>query len=253
MDSIRFSAAVARALLRKAEGGGIGMLGEKTLHSALKYYYEPDETRHEQKVSGFFADVMNSEGIIEIQTRSLFSMKRKLEEYPPDVPVTLVHPVIRRRRIILRDPETGELSAPRLSPKKGALADAFRELVHVKDCLTRPGLVVVVPIVDAEEYRVRQDTRRRSRRAAGAAKYELVPTELVGEWAFVSRDDWLRMIPEALAGSEFTVKQLARSAPYPERLAQQICAVLYSVGALARRREGRAYVYSKAAEETEEA
>ena len=44
MDSVRFEAAAARALLRRPEGGGIGMLGEKSLHSALKYYYEPDET-----------------------------------------------------------------------------------------------------------------------------------------------------------------------------------------------------------------
>ena len=69
MDEVRFRAAVARALLRHREG--IGMLGEKSLHSALKYYYEPDETKHEIAFEGFFADIMNEDGITEIQTGSL--------------------------------------------------------------------------------------------------------------------------------------------------------------------------------------
>ncbi|MBO4562176.1 MAG: hypothetical protein J5772_01035 [Clostridia bacterium] len=252
MDSIRFSAAVARALLRKPEGGGIGMLGEKTLHSALKYYYEPDETCHEQRVSGFFADAMSSEGILEVQTRSLFSLNRKLREYPPEVPVTLVHPVIRRRKLIYRDPETGELSRPRLSPKQGRVTDAFWELVHIRENLRRPGLVVVIPIVDAEEYRTREEPKRRGRRVSSVTKYELVPTELTDEWVFVGPEDWLRVLPEGIAEKGFTVKELSRAARIPERDAQTVCSVLLAAGALTRARCGRAYRYFRNSSNMEE-
>ena len=78
MDEVRFNAAVARALLRKREGGGIGMLGEKTLHSALKFYYEPNVLSHEQKTLGYFADVKIEEGIIEVQTGSLGALRYKI-------------------------------------------------------------------------------------------------------------------------------------------------------------------------------
>lgn len=243
MDNVRFSAAVARALLRPSEGGGIGTLGEKTLHSALKYYYEPDETRHEQAEAGFLADIRNEEGVTEIQTGSLFSLNRKLDAYPKELPVTVVHPVVRRRSVIYRDPETGELSKPRLSPKKGSVYTAFWELVHIKDRLTRPYLAVVVPIVDAEEYRVRTGEKKR-RRAPNVIKYELVPTELVEEWAFVTPEDWLRVLPEGLPDG-FTAAKLAKELNCGARDAGVILAVLTAAGALTRERPGRAYEYSR--------
>ena len=37
---------------------GIGRLGEKTVHAVLKYYLESDESCHEQKVEGFYADIL---------------------------------------------------------------------------------------------------------------------------------------------------------------------------------------------------
>ena len=54
--------------------GGIGTLGEKSLHAALKLYYEPDSSRHEIPVGQYVADIVNEEGIIEIQTKHLSSM-----------------------------------------------------------------------------------------------------------------------------------------------------------------------------------
>ena len=228
MDEARFEAALSSALLRG--GGGIGMLGEKTLHSALKYYYEPDETKHEREFCGFHADILNENGVIEVQTRNLFALKRKLAEYLKLVPVTLVHPVIRRRGIIYLDPETGELSKPRLSPKRGRPEDAFLEFVHIRDELKLPGLRIVIPLIDADEYRVKDGLK--TRYGKKALKTELARPE-----------DWAELLPEGLKNARFSVKELAKEAALSERTAQAMCCVLASLGVLAREREGRRFIY----------
>ena len=242
MDRTLFSAACARAVLRKPEGGGIGMLGEKSLHSALKYYYEPDETCHEREVLGFFADVKNSEGVTEIQTRNLYAVKRKLAAYLEEYRVTLVHPIVRERRLIYLDPETGELSRPRLSPKRGRPENAFSELVHIREALGSERLRIILPVVDAEEYRVRGAGKRRRRGGNADLKYELLPTALVDELVFDTPRELISLLPEA-APESFTAAELAKAGGLPLRTASAMCAALVAAGALERRRQGRAYIY----------
>ena len=43
----------------------IGILNERTLHAALKRYYEPDTSCHEVRYKGYVADVLNAQGVIE--------------------------------------------------------------------------------------------------------------------------------------------------------------------------------------------
>lgn len=223
----------------------IGMLGEKALHSAMKFYYEPDASLHEREAFGFIADIRNENGIIEIQTRNLFAMKRKLETYLKETRVTLVHPVIRKRRIIVMDPETGELSRPRLSPKKGRIEDAFSELVHIREALGKSSLSIVIPVVDAEEYRVREAGKRRRRGGYSDLKFELLPTELVSEAYFKEPGELAALLPEELstAGREFTVGELAQTSRLPYRTASAECSVLIAAGALEREKRGRSYYY----------
>lgn len=240
MDETRFAAAAARARLRKP--GGIGMLGEKALHSALKYYYEPDESCHEREAWGFFADILNDEGVIEIQTRGLWKMKRKLEVYLPLTRVTLVHPVVRERRLVYLDTETGELSAPRLSPVRGSIDAAFSELIHIREFLRDPNLLIVVPIVDAEEYRIRLEKKKR-RRVPNVKKFELVPTALVDEWVFACPEDWLRLVPGELLKTGFTVRELAEASGRAVGAASLIASTLKAAGALEREKVGRSYRY----------
>ena len=71
---------------------GIGTLSEKTLHAVLKLYYEPDEDKHEVAMSGYYADIYNDKGIIEIQTRQLNKLRDKLSVFLQDYHVTVVYP-----------------------------------------------------------------------------------------------------------------------------------------------------------------
>lgn len=221
------------------------MLGEKALHSALKFYYEPDASFHEKEAFGFVADIRNEDGVTEIQTKNLFAMRRKLEVYLKQVPVTLVHPVIRERRLIYLDPETGELSRPRLSPKKGRVEDAFSELVHILGVLGDPGLVIVIPLVDAEEYRIRAAGKKRRRGGNADLKYELLPTRLAEETVLAVPSDALRLLTPALiekaGGAGFTIKETAQELKLDYRTASAMCASLCAMGALRRERQGREY------------
>ena len=58
----------------------IATMNEKPLHAALKRWYAEDGDRIEEPVDGFVIDIVRDKQLIEIQTRSFSSMKRKLNK-----------------------------------------------------------------------------------------------------------------------------------------------------------------------------
>ena len=80
-----FDAARALAAVHPRAESGIGSLSEGSLHHLLKFYFEPDADRHEVGVGRYFADILNEDGIIEIQTRALYRLSPKLDAFLPHV------------------------------------------------------------------------------------------------------------------------------------------------------------------------
>ena len=76
IDKERFARALRDAGERQAEG--IGMLGEKLLHAALKNYFSGENDLQEQKVGRYVADIYGPEGIIEIQTGGFYPLQKKI-------------------------------------------------------------------------------------------------------------------------------------------------------------------------------
>lgn len=93
MDRNRFQQACMQARESLHGQNGIGTLGEKTLHAALKAYYEPDAESHEIKIGRYIADIVGENGIIEIQTRSFDKLRKKLEAFLSVAHVSVVYPV----------------------------------------------------------------------------------------------------------------------------------------------------------------
>ena len=125
----RFEAARAEVIAKREERQGIGTLSEKTTHAMLKAFLEPDETRREVPFAGYVADILNPDGVIEIQSAGFHALRKKLQAFLPKVPVTIVYPAVGTKYLTWIDPETGELSEPRKSPKKNGRLDsgsAFR-------------------------------------------------------------------------------------------------------------------------------
>ena len=92
VNQTELESAIRKTLDKQVSRKGIGTLGEKTLHSVLKLYFEPDEDKHEVALDGYFADIYNQTGVIEIQTRQLNKLRDKLAVFLNHYPVTVLDP-----------------------------------------------------------------------------------------------------------------------------------------------------------------
>lgn len=234
---------------------GIGTLGEKTLHAVLKYYCQPDPSCHERKLAGFVADALGEEGVVEVQTRQLDRLRRKLEAFLPLQAVTVVYPVARYRQLCWVDPETGEITPPRRSSRHGTVCHALPELYRLRGLLERPGLRFRLLLLDLTEYRLLDgygpDRKKR------ATRCERIPRALVGELLLSGPEDYLQLLPEGLPEC-FTMAQFSRCSGLKGRNAWCALQVLLQMGAaVPAGQEGRKYLYriggapSRNREETE--
>ena len=114
----RFLAACDRIIHTEHIENGIGTLSEKTVHSVLKNYLEPDTTYHEIKTGRYVADIRTPDGIYEIQTRQFNKLRNKLEAFLPEYSVTVVYPIPHIKYLRWIDGQTGEITPARKSPKK---------------------------------------------------------------------------------------------------------------------------------------
>lgn len=121
MDTRRFEEIKNRIVGTERARVGIGTLQEKTIHAVLKDYYAPDIAMQEVPVGGFVADICTGTEIIEIQTAHFDNMRKKLDCFLADYPVTVVYPIPQIKYLIWVDVETGECSKPRKSTVKGSV------------------------------------------------------------------------------------------------------------------------------------
>ena len=128
MDIERFEWAWRTASEQIRERCSIGTLCEKSLHAALKLYFEPHSDYQEVRIGDFVADIVGEGGIIEIQTRNLAKMKKKLQQFLLAAPVTVVHPITVNKTVICIDETTGAVTSKRKSPKHENIYTALEEL-----------------------------------------------------------------------------------------------------------------------------
>lgn len=227
--------------------GGIGTLGEKTLHSVLKFFFEPDSVFHEIKVGRFVADIKRGNEITEIQTRDFSRFRKKLPAFIPENRVTVVFPVARSKRIIKIDEATGEYSEPRRSPRVGNIYSLIPEIYKINMLLKEPGVLNSVAFkavfLGIDEYRIVGKATRRS--PHGKRCYEKIPTALYGHFDVASANDFKKFIPEGLPDG-FTSLDFARVARIRRGLAQTALTVLTTVGAVTRiGKSGNTIIYNK--------
>ncbi len=242
MDKLAFLRAQNAVLGEGIGREGIGTLSERALHRILKLAVESDEGCHEIKVLGSVADILNAQGITEIQTRAFERLVPKLKKFLPVYPVTLIYPIARQKRLHWIDPETKEISPPRKSPKCGKPSDAFYELYKIRAFLGRENLKVHLVLLDMEEYKYQNGYGKEKKR--GAARIERIPTAFCEEVVLSSREDYRIFLPEALP-EEFTAKEYAKAIGQKPRYAYLGIRILKDQFGLIShvRTEGREYVY----------
>ena len=227
----------------KRQQAGIGTLGEKTLHAVLKFTFEPVESRHEVKIGSYFADIKNEAGITEIHTQNFNTLRKKLKFFLTDHNVTLVYPIPRRKWLVWLNPETGEASQRRKSPKTGSPCDVFFELYKIKQQLKHPHLNLCLLLIDMVEYRNLDGWSKDKKK--GASRYERIPEKLVDTIMINQASDYAMLIP-AILPHQFTSADFAKAAKITRRSAQTALNVLTHVEAVSRvGKLGNAYVYER--------
>ena len=139
--------------------------------------------------------------------KKLFKLKKKLSAFlEAGCDVTVVYPMIRKKRLIHVDVETGEIVRTRMSPKSVKLPDMFCELVYLSDFLPLPGFSVAAVSLDAEVYK---KCSSRGSKKGNADRLDCIPTEILESIAFSSSDDYRALLPLSELEAPFTASDLA--------------------------------------------
>jgi hypothetical protein len=222
------------------EKTGIGRLSERRLHSTLKFYYESDVSLHEIKVGPYFADILTSSRIIEIQTGDLGLLRKKLDFFLPEHAVTVVHPMASELRISRIDPETGERISSRKSPLHADIYSAVSQLYRIRPYLSHQNLAVRLVFLSMEEFRT--PTKKHAwGRHKGSVRLERFPEALHYEVDLSIPEDYRIFLPSNLP-KRFTSGDLKRLSGCKN--ASLLLTVLTSVGTVVRvGKSGNSYVY----------
>jgi hypothetical protein len=208
----------------------IGTLREKPLHASLKDWYSRPGDRVEWPVDGFVVDLVRDDLLIEIQTRSFSSMKRKLTSLLKlGRRVRIVHPIAIDRWIVKID-ESGTILSRRRSPKHGDLTDLFAELVSFPEVLVHPNLEIDLVLTNEDE--IRRHTPDSAWRRKGWVVAERHLLEVVDTALIRSPGDVIALIPGGLP-DPFTTAELADALGRPRRAGQQMAYCLLKAGVLA--------------------
>lgn len=220
---------------------GIGTLSEKRLHRVIKSYVSEDSSSYELPVGKYVADVFKDGEIYEIQTGSFQRLLPKLSYYLEQTPysVTVIHPVIRNKRIIRIDPETGEILRSSLSPSHGSAADLLVQLFHVRDLLPNERIKIKLLLIDAEEYRY---SERVKYRRTGAYDSELFPISLISESDLSWAEDFRQFLPQGT--DSFCASDYSAFIKKKGRKLYSCLNLLCSVDILQREKDGRKYIYN---------
>ncbi len=196
----------------------IGTLTEKSLHAGLKSWYGRPGDQFEVRVDGFVIDIVRDELLIEIQTRHLYAMKRKLKRLLADHHIHLIHPIPCEKWIV-REDAAGNFIQRRKSPKRGQILNIFDELIRIPHLLSHPNLTLEVALTQQEEV-WRDDGKGSWRRKRWSIADQRL-LAVVDQAVFTTQQDYVAVIPDDLI-RPFTNRQLAAKLKCPVKLAQKI-------------------------------
>ena len=196
----------------------IGTLAERSLHAGLKSWYGRPGDQFEVRVDGFVIDIVRDELLIEIQTRHLYAMKRKLGRLLADHRIHLIHPVSGEKWIVREDAK-GDFLQRRKSPKRGQILNIFDELIRIPHLLSHPNLTLEVALTQQEE--IWRDDGEGSWRRRHWSIVDRRLLAVVDQAVFTTAQDYVAVIPGDLQ-RPFTNRQLADKLQCPAKLAQKI-------------------------------
>ncbi|BBF44629.1 hypothetical protein lbkm_3355 [Lachnospiraceae bacterium KM106-2] len=243
MDNLQNLVAATKEKQEREEKNGIGTYKEKTVHAVLKQYYEPDEAYQEQRIGGYVADICRDGHIIEIQTRSFYRLKDKLEAFLALGDVTVVYPIPYMKWVIwLKDAQSKEEVSRRKSPKKGSVYDVMRELYGIKTYLSHPNFHLKLVLLNMEEYRLLNGWSHDRKR--GSKRFDRIPLEIVNEITLNETADYVMLLPPELE-EVFTTTDYSKAAKITIKNARTALHILAYLGVIKKvGKKGNTILYS---------
>ena len=241
MDIDYFDFSRNLVLQRQEAMGGIGTLGEKTVHSTLKQYLSHDLANQEIKIGTYYADVCIDGHIFEIQTRQFNKLRNKLDFFLQNHPVTVVYPVTNYNHLRWVIPDTGEITPAKKSTRRGTPLQVFTELYRIRSFLSHPNFSLKIVLMDMEEYRLLDGYGKDKKKRA--TKCDKFPLKLVAEYDIESPQDYMMLLPAELPET-FTAREFAKLTKIPLGLAQTSLLLLSELRCVLRTgKQGNAYIY----------
>ena len=160
---------------------GIGELNERSLHRALKARYATQDSRVEERIDGFVADIVQGGRIIEIHTGNFWPLKRK-------------------------------------PPKHGSVFGIFGVLTSIATLLEHPRMSLHIAMTVEDAVQVWDPRARRRRGGWTTVDRQLV--EVLETHRIDAMRDLFAFVDDRLA-EEFTTQDLAAAMGTSRRLGQQ--------------------------------
>jgi len=281
MDTELFDLAIAAAVTLEREQG-IGTLSEGVLHSAVKYYYQPNTELHEINIGGYICDAITENSrlgrtVIEVQTANFRNLRKKLSElliqshtketipfdtvnpqentqaplseisksHCADFPgqVTVVYPLESVKHTMWIDPDTGESTIGRRSPIGFIPARCLRELYQLREFVGKKGFRFIILGLETTDKKLLCG-RSRDRKKFGARRVARIPQKLTHELIFEALSDYNALIPDTL-GDSFSAADFRKATKMSEKRVSYSLGTLLALGLVTREKRGRAFEYTR--------
>jgi hypothetical protein len=201
---------------------------EYSLHAQIKEWYSVPGDEVEVKVDDFVVDVVKNNLLVEIQTRNLSAIKKKLGKLLLTNQVRLVYPIAKVKWIVYVS-DSGDFVRKRRSPKKGKTVDLFVEMVHLSELVKNQNFSFEVLLIEEEELRCNDGKGSWRRKGISIKDRKLL--KVFDRVIFENKNDFLKILPDNL-GATFTNKGLAKQMGLSIRLAQKITYCLRKMNVL---------------------
>ncbi len=205
--------------IKKSKKSKIGTLNESSLHQSIKKWISNDDDKIEEKIEGYFIDILRGDLLIEVQTSNFYSIKKKLRKLIENHKLHLIYPIPEKKYIIKIDKSTGEILSKRKSPKTGHILDLFDELIRFPELINNDNFSLEVLIIDMNEIRCNDGKGSWRRKGVSIINRELI--EVKRSYKFNNRNDFINLLKYKKT-EEFTNKQLAKKLQIPIYKARKI-------------------------------
>jgi len=198
----------------------INTFNEKELHNDIKRHLSTTGDLLEVPYKGFIIDIKRDNLLIEIQTKSLNALRKKLEKLLDINRIRVVHPILKNKEIVLLSPDERTMHK-RMSPKHGNMTDIFEELIYIPDLFKHMNLEILLLIVSVQE--IRRDDGNGSWRRKGISIVNTKLIQIHEEYLLKDAIQLFKYLPKNITESEFTTRDLSSSMNITLNRAQKIC------------------------------